>query len=108
MGEQHVQQGLLRLWAVVSTIWIFAVGALVRIDVSFSRWLDFMVGGLPAQPAPSSMTNEQWAILNRGALTNAPQVFFVDLLFMILPSLIVLIAIFGGLWAMKGFTGNRQ
>ena len=113
MGVQNSKRGLVRIWIVLSALWFIIAGAFTRIDVSFSRYLRFreIRDGSLVQPDSSTLTPRQWELLTTAegrTLQDALPVFLEDLSFVALPSLILLIAMIGGLWIMNGVLDSQK
>jgi hypothetical protein len=98
--------GLIRLWAVASVVWIIAVAAALRLDLTFSK---FMRSNMADYRKGQSFTEEQLAALESATrrLSLAAQDDLVHgLILIFVPIVASLWLVIGLKWVISGFKHN--
>lgn len=104
----NIGSGLMRLWIVASIAWIVGSAALLRVDLTVKKLMDW---NLPTAVSHPGLNNEQLQILqsvtirlNRGASDN----LITELYVIFVPVLVSFVFAAGFCWVWAGFKDEQD
>jgi hypothetical protein len=98
--------GLIRLWAVASVVWVIAVSAVLRLDITLTKLVNPNFGGYSPR---QGFTAKQLAILDEASARISSSVyddFIHGLILILVPILTSLFLIKALKWVIAGFKGE--